>query len=352
MDVKQSFENITVVFTGKLSSMPQKKAQETVRKMGGATPSNVNQKTDILVIGDARPLDEMSKSMKLIRAEQLRAQGKKVKFISENEFLERAGLETRYQLDDRFYSLTEIFKIYPHLQKEQIRYFQKWSLLRPAKKTNLDQYFEFKDLLLFRRINNFIADGKKLRSIARGLYDELNPGVQLALSFDDGRPKGQVLQMNQPSSPNPTAEDWYELGNRYDENSDTFDDAIHAYQEALALDASFVPALVNLGNIYFEQFEFNQALEAYHAAGRQSPESARIFYNIANVYNELHQYDQAIEALEKALELEPDYSGAHFNLAVIFEKVGLELHARKHWQAYIEHDSHGEWADIARQHLL
>ena len=67
MAANQNFENITVVFTGKLSSMPRKKAQETVKKMGGATPSTVNRNTDILVIGDARPLDEMSKSRKLLR---------------------------------------------------------------------------------------------------------------------------------------------------------------------------------------------------------------------------------------------------------------------------------------------
>ncbi len=351
MAANQNFENITVVFTGKLSSMPRKKAQETVKKMGGATPSTVNRNTDILVIGDARPLDEMSKSRKLLRAEHLQRQGRKIEVISENEFLEKAGLETRYQLENRFYSLTEILKIYRYLQKEQIRYFQKWGLLRPAKKTNIDQYFEFKDLLLFRRINNFITDGKKLRAIARGLYEELNPSAQLAITFDDDRPKGLVLKMNQPSSPNPTAEDWYELGNRYDEDPDTFDEAIHAYQEALALNSRFVPALVNLGNIYFEQHKFSQALEAYREAGEQNPESARIFYNLGNVYNELHQYDHAIEVLEKALKLEPDYSGAHFNLAVIFEKIGLELHARKHWLAYIEYDGQGEWADIARQHL-
>lgn len=73
------------VFTGKLLSFDRETAQKRVRALGGSTPSNVTQDLDFLVVGDGK--EAQAKSSKQKKAEQLMAQGKPIRILSEREFL-------------------------------------------------------------------------------------------------------------------------------------------------------------------------------------------------------------------------------------------------------------------------
>lgn len=355
-DKKKTFENQSVVFTGRLFSMPRKEAQELVKANGGCSPNNLTKSTDFLVVGSEGYLTEIDKSSKLEKAETLQDNGGKVQIISESSFLEMVNLESRYQLEKKYYPLTDVLDIYKNIRKDHVRYFQKWGILKPEVRANNEQFFHFKDLLLFRKINNFLAEGKKIRTIAKGLHAELFPSNQLKIEFEDEKPRGKVLELKVTEPPKPVSseistEEWFEIGSKYDNDLSTYDQAIVAYEKAVAQDPEYFPALVNLANLYFEKGEIEKAKSLYLRAYQIEPTSHKLLFNIGNLYDELGDFDNALQFFQKATEQFPLYADAHFNMAVVYEKIGLISKAKEHWKAYLQIDNAGEWAEIAEEHL-
>jgi hypothetical protein len=50
--------------------------------------------------------------------------------------------------------------------------------------------------------------------------------------------------------------------------------------------------------------------------------------------------------------LAPDFADAHFNLAHTCEQLGLVQEAQCHWLPDLDLGPAGEWAAIAREHLV
>ncbi|MBN1349818.1 tetratricopeptide repeat protein [candidate division KSB1 bacterium] len=345
------FMNQSVVFTGQLSSMTRKEAQNLTRQLGGATPPALARNTTYLVIGNGGYLKKITRSQKLKRAEELNEKGAKINIISENLFLEMVGLDTEYKLENKYYVLSDIIKLYPNLRNDRIRYFQRWGLLKPAIKTNTSQYFEFKDLLIFRKIDGYLKQGKPLLAIAKGLRNQIAPIKQLRLPFEEELPRGRILEFRQPSAPQKSVEEWYDIGYENDTTPETYDKAIDAYKNALKLDPNFVPAAINLGNIYYEKGEREKARDLYLHALKLEPHNYKIFFNLGNLYDDLNDFSTALSYFNQAIQQQPLYADAHFNIAIVYEKIGMKQEAQKHWKLYLKIDSCGEWAEIAREHL-
>jgi tetratricopeptide (TPR) repeat protein len=346
------FVNQTVVFTGRLASFPRSEAQELVRKLGGTTPSGVNKNVTLLVIGDEGYLKEMAKSNKLKRAEEINAVGGSIRIISETEFLEMAGLESKATLEQKFYSLDRVQSVFPNIRADLVKYFARWGLFTPAVKTNANQYYRFKDLLLFRHINELLAQGLPLRKIAARLVAAQSPSPQIPLSFEEFKPRGQVLAMARtPEQPARTAEEWYTIGYECDSNPETYDKAVEAYENALAQNPNYVEAMINLANIYYARRDLKRARQLLERAVQLDPNNHAIYYNLGNVYDEAAELQRSLQAYQKAIALYPEYEPALFNLALVYERLGLVSKAKMLWQKYLEVDPLGEWAEVAREHL-
>jgi NAD-dependent DNA ligase len=110
------FANDAVVFTGKLAAFPRSEAQALVRRLGGSTPPRVTKSVTMLVIGDEGYLSEIAKSNKIKHAEEINAGGGNIRIISETEFLETAGLESKATLEQKFYSLDRVQNVFPNLR--------------------------------------------------------------------------------------------------------------------------------------------------------------------------------------------------------------------------------------------
>jgi tetratricopeptide (TPR) repeat protein len=347
-----AFENRSVVFTGKLASFPRKEAQALVRKLGGATPPRITKNVTLLVIGDEGYLNEIVKSNKLKRAEEINAEGGRIRIVSEAEFLEMAGVESRKELEEKYYSLERVQSVFPRIRPDLVKYFARWGLFKPAVKTNAHQYYEFKDLLIFRQINELLSKGLPLRKIAARLVAGHTPSPQATIEFTEFKPRGQVLSLHRPPSvPEHTAEDWYKLGYEYDTDPQTYDKAIEAYENALALEPNYVDAMINLANIYYAQRDLGRARQLLERATQLDPYSYTICYNLGNIFDDMNELDNALKSYQKALELFPEYEPALFNIALAYEKLGLVGKAQEMWQKYLDADPAGEWAEIAREHL-
>jgi len=91
------------LFTGKLSTMTRKEAQQKVSHHGGSNSSAVNGKLNYLVIGDeGSPLyDNGRKGSKQVKAEKLAEGGAELKIISETAFLKRIAGEVQEHSEDQ-----------------------------------------------------------------------------------------------------------------------------------------------------------------------------------------------------------------------------------------------------------
>jgi len=347
-----AFANQAVVFTGKLASFQRGEAQALVQKSGGTTPAGVNKNVTLLVIGDEGYLKEIVKSQKLKRAEEFNANGGKIRIISESEFLEMAGIECHSTLAEKYYSLERVQSVFPKIRPDLVKYFARWGLFKPAVKTNAHQYYQFKDLLIFRRINELLNEGLPLRKIAARLAEPQSPSPQIALSFEEFKPRGQILSLHHAPSPlERTAEEWYTLGYEYDTKPETHDKAIEAYENALTQNPNYVEAMINLANIYYARRELTRGRQLLERAVRLAPNNHTIYYNLGNLYDEVAELEKSIQSYQQALELQPEYEPALFNLALIYERRGLVGKAEILWRQYLAVEPTGEWAEIAREHL-
>jgi tetratricopeptide (TPR) repeat protein len=121
-------------------------------------------------------------------------------------------------------------------------------------------------------------------------------------------------------------EAFYQTG-RYYQGQNRYDQAIEAYQKALAVDDKFVEARNGLGVILSRQGKYNEAIEAFKLAIQQSPNAAHLYSNMGYAYYLQGQYADAVAALVQATSLDPKNQHALNNLGLAYAKVGQPVDA-------------------------
>jgi tetratricopeptide (TPR) repeat protein len=168
-----------------------------------------------------------------------------------------------------------------------------------------------------------------------------------------------------------------------------YDQAIDAYQKALALRPHYAEAQVGLGDAKAAKGDHEGAIGHYQKALGVDPLNARVHFSLGKIYyGEKGLYYEAVQAYKKAIELDPFFldarmglgeiyeekglykdaiaeyrrvveadarhTGAHYNLALAYEKVDVK-EAVDAWERYIalasQIPTEKEWVDVARQHL-
>ncbi len=114
---------------------------------------------------------------------------------------------------------------------------------------------------------------------------------------------------------NPTSlEGWYNLGYALSE-IDKEEDAIKAYDEALAIDNMIFEIWFNKANVLYNLGDFGKARECYERAVELNPDDAEAWNNLGNCYSRLTEGEKAIEAYTRAVAAKPDYAEAYYNKA-------------------------------------
>ena len=168
-----------------------------------------------------------------------------------------------------------------------------------------------------------------------------------------------------------------------------YDQAIEAYQRALAQRPHYAEAHVGLGDARAAKGEHEAAIGHYQRALAFDPLNARVHFSLAKIYyNEKGLYYEAVTAYKKAIELDQyflearmglgemyeekglykdaiveyrkvieadaKHTAAHYNLALAYEKIDVK-EAIVQWERYIglasQIATEKEWVDVARQHL-
>ncbi len=82
------------------------------------------------------------------------------------------------------------------------------------------------------------------------------------------------------------------------------DAAIVAYKAAIATDADYVDAYINLGAIYFQQKDYQKALETYSAATEKAPQNSAALTNLGRVQLKLKKYEEAETSFKTVIEID------------------------------------------------
>ena len=267
-------------------------------------------------------------------------------------------------MTEQRYTARELLARYPNITDDHLRYLRKWGLVRPATKTGSAQSYGFSDLAVARQVSAALSEGRSFNGIVRGLLAD-SVG-QLALDFQADSSPAKVLRLTprpvtasssageaSAETPPPRdrrAEQIFLAASALDDGSpDTLDDVAARYREALRLDPSLVPALINLGNVHYTRGALIEAQMLYERAIALSPTYFEAHFNLGNVLLDLGRLEDACLSYRDAITISPGNGEAHFYLAVTLEKLGRSADARQHWRAYLELAPDGEWVDLAME---
>jgi tetratricopeptide (TPR) repeat protein len=278
------------------------------------------------------------------------------------------------------YTPRDVRNLYPSITDNQLRYLEKWGLVRAGAPRG-ERVYSFADLLTIRQAAAELAGGTPLRVVLRTLLAERQG--QLALDFQPGHtghdaPRAKVVAlsarragggMSAASAINPgpaascdasldacsdrdpqraLAANYFLEGSRLDDGEGrTMMAAAAAYRKALVLDPDLVPAIVNLANIHYGQDEPVEAQALYERAIALDSECFEAHFNLGNIHHDLGRYSRAVVCYRTAVQLNPSYPDAHFYLAVALEKTGQSGLAKPHWRTYQALAPDGEWAELA-----
>jgi acyl-phosphate glycerol 3-phosphate acyltransferase len=84
------------------------------------------------------------------------------------------------------------------------------------------------------------------------------------------------------------------------------DEAIAGYQKVLLMNPASLPALIHLGNLYFQMEKWDEAADFYTKALAQHPGSAASAFNLAQTYKEKLLFEEGEKTLNEALKIDKD----------------------------------------------
>ena len=248
---------------------------------------------------------------------------------------------------------------YKHLRDDQLRYMQKWGLIRPHRERG-EAFYSFTDLAVIRQADAELGDGASFHAVLRNL--QASRIGQLAFDFRIEAQPAKVIElkrpapppfaalMDVPAPPESSAEQYFTAASILDDGDPAnFDEAASAYRKALEVDPYMVPALINLANIHYSRDESAEAQALYERAIALESDVFEAHFNLANILHDLGRYHEAQARYRDALRLNPAYADAHFYLAVTLEKNGQSAEARQQWRAYQQLAPTGEWVHLARE---
>ncbi len=381
-----------VAFTGTLASMTHSQAAALVAEHGGTATDHVSRQTTLVVVGEEGwPLDDNGQpSVKLQQAERWRRDGAEIQLINETAWLTLLGLNDQREEVHRLYTpamLSSILDISVHV----IRGWARAGLIRPVRMVFRLPYFDFREVTSARRLSDLLQSGvprkdleqslRRLPSVQRGderpleqlqiLAHQLGVVIrdqhglvmasngQRLLNFDDTQSKENVETIDEsPSSIRFTPQsleadeprDWLIEGCRlYD--ADRLHEALEAFRRAALGSPQSADVHFQIGECLYRMGQTPAALERYYSAVEHDRDFLEAWTQIGCIHRELGDLPSARFAFENSLKLLPEYPDAHFHLAETLYELGDDALARVHWEEYLQHDSRGPWADIARQRL-
>jgi len=127
---------------------------------------------------------------------------------------------------------------------------------------------------------------------------------------------------------------------------------IQTLKEIVKKDPKNLPALVELGNLYFDTDQPKEAIEAYSRYLAVKPDNADVRTDMGIMYRKLGQFDKALEEFRKAAQSDPKHANSRYNTGlVLLHDKGDMKGAIKAWEDYLKVDPNSERARRIRAQI-
>lgn len=380
--------------------MTHRQAAQLAETHGGAAALNVSKQITMLVIGEEGwPLEaDGTPSVKLQQVNRLREEGLAIRILSESDWLDVLGLHDHLQEVRRHYTPAMLSQML-NVPVSDIRSWERCGLIRPVRHVLRLPYFDFREVAGARRLHELLKSGVTRRQISDSLKHLRSwvggterPLTQLEFLADDGelvyrdrlgpldpRSGQRLFDFDSPQSEDETntggdvaetpgvvsfegaggihseqaawtAEQWFLAANQHLEEN-RLDDAVEAFRLCLLDWQQRAEIHFQLADTLYRMNNLAGALERYHMAVELEPNYLEAWTQLGCVYAETSKLESAIQAFRIAIDLHADYPDAHWHLAQVLQRQGKAAAAKPHWEAYLQFDQRGPWADIAREHL-
>ncbi len=124
------------------------------------------------------------------------------------------------------------------------------------------------------------------------------------------------------------------------------DDAIRAYQQALAFDQNNVFAHNGLGVVLFEQDRLPAAILRYRRALEINPHYVEAYDNLGQAFHKFGAFEEAIKNFRHALEFDPHFSQSYSNLALSLGAIGEVEEAIQRFEQALEMNPNDKYGVI------
>ena len=259
------------------------------------------------------------------------------------------------------YGVREVEKLL-HLSRSAIRALVSAGFVTPARGPRNTWRFSFRDLVVLRTAQALAAAQVPHRRIMRSLkalrrrlpesmpLSGLNIGAvgdrvvvsegarrwqaesgQYLLAFE-GDPDRGSLRVVERGPVEASAADWFDKGVAAE--PDDADEALNAYEQAIAADPAFVDAYLNLGALLHELDRRAEAERVYRRALRVRGADGMLYYNLGVLLEDMDRTAEALDAYRRALQRSPDLPDCHYNLALLCEALGKPRDAIRHMAKY------------------
>jgi tetratricopeptide (TPR) repeat protein len=147
-----------------------------------------------------------------------------------------------------------------------------------------------------------------------------------------------------------TKDVYFQLGNAHYESGNAQKAAL-AFEQAVALDATFFKAIMNLGLMYDEQQMFPKAIESFEQAAALDPKNPDVWSHMGNTYYAQSNHAKATELYRKALGLDANAQHALYSMGVAFADAGIFREAVEYWGRVVKADPQSELGKNAAENV-
>ena len=131
---------------------------------------------------------------------------------------------------------------------------------------------------------------------------------------------GDLGRLEEAAREKPGPQNFNDLGIALQE-AGRLEEALAAYDKAIACDPAFAAAYFNRGNAQSDLRRHEAALESYEHAVALNPGSADAQIGCGNAFSELGRHESALGCYARAIALRPGYAEAHFNHAIALREL-------------------------------
>ena len=193
--------------------------------------------------------------------------------------------------------------------------------------------------------NLFITPGLLLIKAQSLLLEPTSKQIHFEFNFSGN--EGNVLSLWGSRDDNPEVSEYEELYLASLETGD-IQSIKNILKKILKVKGDHIGALIESGNIAFEENDFDLALKYYSLAEEYDNGCVEAIYNMANIFFRQKKYAVAIRNFQRCIELDPDFPESYYNLGLVYYSLKYFDKALVFLKMYLEIDSDSTWAEQAR----